>query len=346
MSKNIDETIQLNELVVTPKGATTISSTQSQPSTTKYWRIKVKPGDNLTKLAKQYNTTVDELVKINNLKDPNSIYSGLELRVAKREKKNLSYASDYIQAVKNIATVKNIAPRHAARILDEAIAQGSIKFDGTPQLIMPSNASLESKVRKYKEEEARESREKDTRSRDFNFTKTYVSNQNAAWKRNPEVMQAFKDAGDATGYGAASLLAVPTVVSTVAPYAISAYNTLAKPTEMILGGAGLYDSVSDMSENGITLSNSIQAIGSALPFLKYTKFGNWIDDAFSNTRFGQYFNKDAIRETADQLASTQKQNPVDIKTRLKLLFRFRTPDAVKAAGNIAQDMAVVQQQTI
>ena len=99
-------------------------------------------------------------------------------------------------------------------------------------------------------------------------------------------MQAFKDAGDATGYGAASLLAVPTVVSTVAPYAISAYNTLAKPTEMILGGAGLYDSVSDMSENGITLSNSIQAIGSALPFLKYTKFGNWIDDAFSNTRFG------------------------------------------------------------
>ena len=79
MSKNIDETIQLNELVVTPKG-TTVSSTQSQPNTTKYWRIKVKPGDNLTKLTKQYNTTVDELVKINNLKDPDSIYAGLDQR--------------------------------------------------------------------------------------------------------------------------------------------------------------------------------------------------------------------------------------------------------------------------
>lgn len=340
MAKNINESINLDELVVTPKGASFSSNkTGVQPTTTKYWRIKVKPGDNLTKLANQYNTTVDELVKINNLKDPNSIYAGLDLRVVSREKENKNYASDYTQAVKNIADVRKIDTRHAAALLDELISQGTVKFDGTPQFIMPSKASTASKVQKYKTKEAKEARERDTRSKDFNFTKTYVANQNAAWKRNPEVMQAFKDAGDATGYGAASLLAVPTVVSTVAPYAISAYNTLAKPTEMILGGAGLYDSVSDMSENGITLSNSIQAIGSALPFLKYTKFGNWIDDAFSNTRFGQYFNKDAIRETADQLASTQKQNPVDIKTRLKLLFRFRTPDAVKAAGNIAQDMA-------
>lgn len=211
MSKNINETITLNELVVTPQGASFSSNkTGVQPTTTKYWRIKVKPGDNLTKLANQYNTTVDELVKINNLKDPNSIYAGLDLRVVSREKENKNYASDYIQAVKNIAEVKKIDTRHAAALLDELISQGTVKFDGTPQFIMPSKASTESKVQGYKTKEARE---RDTRSKDFNFTKTYVANQNAAWKRNPEVMQAFKDAGDATGYGAAAIGLTPYVIS-------------------------------------------------------------------------------------------------------------------------------------
>ena len=211
MSKNINETINLNELVVTPQGASFSSNkTGVQPTTTKYWRIKVKPGDNLTKLANQYNTTVDELVKINNLKDPNSIYAGLDLRVVSREKENKNYASDYIQAVKNIAEVRKIDTRHAAALLDELISQGAVKFDGTPQFIMPSKASTESKVQGYKTKEARE---RDTRSKDFNFTKTYVANQNAAWKRNPEVMQAFKDAGDATGYGAAGVAAIPYIPS-------------------------------------------------------------------------------------------------------------------------------------
>ncbi|MEE0966635.1 MAG: LysM peptidoglycan-binding domain-containing protein [Bacilli bacterium] len=133
MSKNINETINLNELVVTPQGASFSSNkTGVQPTTTKYWRIKVKPGDNLTKLANQYNTTVDELVKINNLKDPNSIYAGLDLRVVSREKENKNYASDYIQAVKNIAEVRKIDTRHAAALLDELISQGAVKFDGTP----------------------------------------------------------------------------------------------------------------------------------------------------------------------------------------------------------------------
>ena len=41
----------------------------------------VKKGDNLTKIAKKYNTTVDELVKLNNLDNPNLIYPGQKLRV-------------------------------------------------------------------------------------------------------------------------------------------------------------------------------------------------------------------------------------------------------------------------
>ena len=35
----------------------------------------------MLKIAKKYNTTVDELVKLNNLDNPNLIYPGQKLRV-------------------------------------------------------------------------------------------------------------------------------------------------------------------------------------------------------------------------------------------------------------------------
>lgn len=39
----------------------------------------VKSGDNLTKIAKRYNTTVDKIVKDNNIKNPNLIFPGQKL---------------------------------------------------------------------------------------------------------------------------------------------------------------------------------------------------------------------------------------------------------------------------
>lgn len=41
----------------------------------------IRHGDNLTKIAKQFNTTVDELVRLNNIPDPNLIFAGNQLRV-------------------------------------------------------------------------------------------------------------------------------------------------------------------------------------------------------------------------------------------------------------------------
>lgn len=43
----------------------------------------VKKGDNLTKIAKMYNTTVNNLVKLNNIKNPNLIYIGEKLIISK-----------------------------------------------------------------------------------------------------------------------------------------------------------------------------------------------------------------------------------------------------------------------
>lgn len=48
---------------------------------TKTKKIKIKWGDTLYKIAKQYNTTVEELVKLNNISNPNLIYAGNTLIV-------------------------------------------------------------------------------------------------------------------------------------------------------------------------------------------------------------------------------------------------------------------------
>lgn len=54
---------KVNELLVKPKTVT----------------YTVQKGDNLTKIAKKYNTTVDKIAKDNNIKDPNKIYVGQKL---------------------------------------------------------------------------------------------------------------------------------------------------------------------------------------------------------------------------------------------------------------------------
>lgn len=46
----------------------------------------IKKGDTLSGIAKKYNTTVAELQKLNNIKDPNKIYYGKKLNVPSQDK--------------------------------------------------------------------------------------------------------------------------------------------------------------------------------------------------------------------------------------------------------------------
>ena len=41
----------------------------------------IKKGDTLSGIAKKYNTTVEKLVELNNIKDPNKIYTGDKIRI-------------------------------------------------------------------------------------------------------------------------------------------------------------------------------------------------------------------------------------------------------------------------
>ena len=64
----------------------------------------IKPGDNLTKIAKRYGTTVKDLVQINKIKNKNKIYAGESLRVPKDS------AKDIKEAVLRISTSGNEDP--------------------------------------------------------------------------------------------------------------------------------------------------------------------------------------------------------------------------------------------
>lgn len=60
---------KVNEILAAKKGK----------STKEYYTVKT--GDNLTKIAKAHNTTIADLVKLNNITDRNLIYAGQKLRI-------------------------------------------------------------------------------------------------------------------------------------------------------------------------------------------------------------------------------------------------------------------------
>lgn len=63
----------------TNKATTTATTTASTTSTVQTY--KVHTGDTLSSIAKKFNTTVDALVKKNNIKDKNKIYVGQTLKI-------------------------------------------------------------------------------------------------------------------------------------------------------------------------------------------------------------------------------------------------------------------------
>ncbi len=76
----------------------------SKPERTK--TITIKRGDTLSCLAIKYNTTVEELVKLNNIKNPNLIYAGKKLIVPNNQKDS---ANSETYTVKKGDTLSKIA---------------------------------------------------------------------------------------------------------------------------------------------------------------------------------------------------------------------------------------------
>jgi LysM repeat protein len=60
---------------------------REQPSIVVYF---IQPGDNLWKIAKRFNTTIEELVKANNIEDPENLAPGDKLIISRMLKYQLS----------------------------------------------------------------------------------------------------------------------------------------------------------------------------------------------------------------------------------------------------------------
>ena len=60
---------------------------REQPSIVVYF---IQPGDNLWKIAKRFNTTIEELVKANNIEDPENLVPGDRLIITRMLKYQLS----------------------------------------------------------------------------------------------------------------------------------------------------------------------------------------------------------------------------------------------------------------
>ena len=54
--------------------------------------VTVKKGDTLTGIAKKHNTTVNELVKLNGIKDPNKIYVGEKFKTSENPTSETTYS--------------------------------------------------------------------------------------------------------------------------------------------------------------------------------------------------------------------------------------------------------------
>ena len=157
----VDQLMQDNNLtssLIFPGDKLTYNTTVAQVAQAKeqgYYTVVL--GDTLGKVANRFGVTVDELVKLNNLSDPNLIYVGTVLKVDGNAVKTAEVTVPKATVVENtpektvakVDPVQTVAPKAAATVAPTAPAAAS-KAAATP--VAPAKA--ETKAVETKKEEA------------------------------------------------------------------------------------------------------------------------------------------------------------------------------------------------
>ena len=157
----VDQLMQDNNLtssLIFPGDRLTYNTTVAQVAQAKeqgYYTVVL--GDTLGKVANRFGVTVDELVKLNNLSDPNLIYVGTVLKVDGNAAKTAEVTVPKATVVENtpektvakVDPVQTVAPKAAATVAPTAPAAAS-KAAATP--VAPAKA--ETKAVETKKEEA------------------------------------------------------------------------------------------------------------------------------------------------------------------------------------------------
>lgn len=95
------------------KKAAAKQSVQTKPAvlkTQEFRTHKVQKGENLYRISLKYGTTMDEIVKINNLKNENSIFAGMTLKIPAAKN-----TSAKIQSSKDVSNAKTAAVKNPAK---------------------------------------------------------------------------------------------------------------------------------------------------------------------------------------------------------------------------------------
>lgn len=122
---NLIETYNLNRFDVESNSQSN-QATQNVSSEANITYV-IQSGDTLNAIAKKFNTTVDELVRLNNIKNPNLIYAGNKLKI-----KSTSNNAEYV--VKSGDTLSAIAQKFNTTV-DKLVKDNNIK---NPNLIYPN----------------------------------------------------------------------------------------------------------------------------------------------------------------------------------------------------------------
>ena len=158
----VDQLMQDNNLtssLIFPGDKLTYNTTVAQVAQAKeqgYYTVVL--GDTLGKVANRFGVTVDELVKLNNLSDPNLIYVGTVLKVDANAAKTAEVTVPKATVVENtpektvakVDPVQTVAPKTAATVAPAAPAAAP-KAAATPAA---TPAKAETKAVETKKEEA------------------------------------------------------------------------------------------------------------------------------------------------------------------------------------------------
>lgn len=133
------------------------NSNQNENNTESYIRYKIQTGDTLYNIAIRYNTTVNELVRINNIKNPNVIYANQTLLIPTKNN-SISNGNDdknnTIYIVRKGDTLYSIAKKYNTTVQtivsNNNIRNPNLIYPGERLIIVKSTENIQIKYMTYK----------------------------------------------------------------------------------------------------------------------------------------------------------------------------------------------------
>ena len=125
--------------------------------TSNYIRYTIQSGDTLSEIAQRYNTTVNELVRLNNIQNPNMIYANETLLIPTKNN-SISTGSDdknnTIYIVQRGDTLYSIAKRFNTTVQNivnnNGISNPNLIYPGQRLIIAKSTANIQTKYMNYR----------------------------------------------------------------------------------------------------------------------------------------------------------------------------------------------------